>query len=66
MMEYASKGNYPFLNVLIHHTDSQREFAYDRDSKIGQLDKALDKALEEDWIVVDMAGDWSEIFADEK
>ncbi len=66
MMEYASKGTYPYLNVLVHHTDSEREFAYDRDSHVGRLDQAMQRALEEDWVIVDMASDWSEIFADEK
>jgi len=66
MMDYATKGTYPYLNLLVHHTDTEREFAYDRDSHIGHLEKALDRALEEDWIVVDMASDWSEIFANEK
>ncbi len=55
----------PRLGVLIHHDDADREFAYDRDSHIGQLDKALDEAPSRGWVVVGMAKDWSRVFADE-
>ncbi|MNF09607.1 hypothetical protein D3C80_2103110 [compost metagenome] len=47
---------------LVHHTDSQREWAYDRESKIGRLDKALDAAKQGNWTVVDMAGEWSRVY----
>jgi hypothetical protein len=48
--------------LLVHHDDDAREFAYDRRSKVGRLDKALDAAIAEKWIVVSMKNDWSRIF----
>ncbi|MGH7242316.1 MAG: HAD family hydrolase [Phycisphaerales bacterium] len=50
------------LGLIVHHTDAVREYAYDRDSKIGRLDKALDQAPERGWIVVDMKNDWNRVF----
>jgi hypothetical protein len=48
----------------VHHTDGEREWAYDRDSKIGKLDRALDEATAKDWTIVDMKNDWKQIFID--
>lgn len=53
----------PRFGLLVHHTDADREFAYDRESHIGQLDEALDEAGERDWTVVDMQADWSRIYS---
>jgi hypothetical protein len=47
---------------LVHHTDAVREYAYDRDSTVGKLDKALDEATAKGWTVVDMKNDWKTIF----
>jgi hypothetical protein len=47
---------------LVHHTDAEREYAYDRDSSVGKLDKALDEAESRGWTVVDMKNDWKTIF----
>jgi hypothetical protein len=47
---------------LVHHTDAEREWAYDRQSHIGTLDKALDEALVKGWTVVNMKQDWKTIF----
>jgi phosphoglycolate phosphatase-like HAD superfamily hydrolase len=47
---------------LVHHTDAAREYAYDRDSHVGKLDKALDEATAKGWTVVDMKNDWKTIF----
>jgi hypothetical protein len=47
---------------LVHHTDAVREYAYDRDSPIGRLDKAWDEAVRRKWIVVDMKNDWKVIY----
>jgi hypothetical protein len=44
--------------LLVHHTDAQREYAYDRESHIGKLNKALDAAQQDGWTVVDMQNDW--------
>ena len=48
---------------LVHHTDAEREYAYDRQSKIGKLDKALDEAVAKGWTIADMKRDWKKIFA---
>jgi hypothetical protein len=47
---------------LVHHTDAEREYAYDRTSHVGKLDKALDEATAKKWTVVDMKRDWRRIF----
>ena len=47
---------------IVHHTDADREWAYDRKSSVGKLDKALDEAKANRWIVVDMKGDWKKVF----
>ena len=54
------------LRGLVHHTDAEREYAYDRQSKVGKLDKALDEAAAKGWMVVDMKTDWRSIFPLEK
>lgn len=54
----------PRFGLIVHHTDTDREWAYDRDSHIGQLDKALDEASTRGWTVVDMKKDWSQIYPD--
>ncbi len=50
------------LGVIVHHTDAEREWAYDRDSHIGKLDKALDLAPEMGWVLIDMKEDWATIW----
>lgn len=52
----------PRMGLIIHHTDAQREYAYDRDSHIGKLDKALSEAEQRGWTVVDMRKDWNKVF----
>jgi hypothetical protein len=52
----------PHFGLLVHHTDGVREWAYDRESKVGKLDKALDAALAEGWTVMSMKDDWNKIF----
>ncbi len=47
---------------LVHHTDAVREWAYDRNSPVGKLDKALDEAVRRGWMVVDMKNDWKKVF----
>jgi hypothetical protein len=48
--------------LIVHHTDAEREWAYDRQSSVGKLDKALDAAPAAGWTVVDMKNDWNKIF----
>lgn len=63
MLRFATSQNpYPSLGVYIHHTDAEREYAYDRNSSIGRLDKGLDRAGELGWLMVDMQKDWSVIW----
>jgi len=64
MLEYTASGSGARFMGLVHHTDGVREWAYDRDSKIGKLDKALDEATAKGWTVVDMKNDWKQIFLD--
>jgi hypothetical protein len=47
---------------LVHHTDAAREWAYDRESPVGRLDKALEEAGKEGWTVVDMAREWRVVY----
>jgi hypothetical protein len=64
-MDDRGKGGARFA-LLIHHTDSTREWAYDRDPSIGQLDKALDEANAKGWTAVDMKNDWRCVFRSSK
>jgi hypothetical protein len=66
MMQYTSTGTGPRFGVIIHHTDSIREVAYDRDSPIGKLNKGLDDATKYNWLIVDMKKDWEKIYSFEK
>jgi len=53
---------WPRLGLIVHHTDAEREFAYDRNSHVGQLDKALDEAPLRGWLLIDMKNDWNQIY----
>ncbi|MBP7240936.1 HAD family hydrolase [Amaricoccus sp.] len=64
MLQWGTAGDGARMGIIVHHTDAAREWAYDRDSHIGRLDKALDLAPAEGWIVVDMARDWGAIWPD--
>lgn len=59
-----SETKQPSIQLLVHHTDSVREWAYDRESKIGKLDLALDSAEVRGWRLIDMTEDWLEVFPD--
>ena len=62
MLQYTTTGEGPRLGLLLHHDDAEREWAYDRDSHIGRLDKALAEAAQRGWTVVSMKNDWGTIF----
>jgi len=62
MMQYSDSHSYPNFQLYLHHTDSIREWAYDRQSHIGKLDKGLDEAEEKGWTVIDMKRDWKLIY----
>jgi phosphoglycolate phosphatase-like HAD superfamily hydrolase len=62
MLQWTAAGDGPRLMGLVHHTDVEREWAYDRDAVIGGLDEALDEAYARDWVVVSMKRDWRAVF----
>ena len=62
MLQWTTAGDGRRLGVIIRHTDAEREWAYDRESHIGRLDKALDEAAERGWVVVDMKEDWGRVY----
>jgi len=62
MMRWAASSKYKSYMLYVHHTDSIREWAYDRNSHIGRFDKGLDEAIEKGWTIVDMKNDWKVIY----
>jgi phosphoserine phosphatase len=62
MMRWVTAAKESQLALLVHHTDGEREYAYDRQSSFGRLDKALDEAERRNWLVVDMKDDWKKVF----
>jgi hypothetical protein len=66
MLQWTAAGKGARLMLIVHHTDAEREWAYDRQSSVGRLDKALDEAKAKDWTVVDMKRDWKVIYPFEK
>jgi hypothetical protein len=64
MVQYTLAGKGRRMGLFVHHTDADREYAYDRKSHVGTLDKALDQAAAEGWIIVDMKTDWKSVFPD--
>jgi len=66
MLHYATAGAGVRFGLLVHHTDAAREFAYDKDSPVGRLDKGLQQAQINGWTVVDMKRDWKTVFVGEK
>jgi phosphoglycolate phosphatase-like HAD superfamily hydrolase len=65
MLEWATAGDGPRLGLIVHHTDAEREFAYDRDSHVGRLNRGLDEADARGWLLVDMARDWARVWPGE-
>ena len=63
MLEWTAAGSGERFMGIVHHTDAAREWAYDRESHVGRLDKALDEARAKGWAVVDMKTDWKRVFA---
>jgi len=66
MLQWTTAGDGLRFGFLVHHTDAEREWAYDRDSHIGRLDKALNEARQQGWTVVDMQNDWKVIYPFQK
>jgi hypothetical protein len=66
MLQWTAAGQGARLMLLVHHTDAKREYAYDRQAHFGRLNKALDDARQQGWVVVDMQKDWQRIFPFDK
>jgi hypothetical protein len=62
MLQYTMAGSGARFALIVHHTDAEREWAYDRNSPFGRLDKALDEAQAKGWTIVDMKKDWKTVF----
>jgi phosphoserine phosphatase len=62
MIEWTTAGDGARLGAFVHHTDAEREWAYDRGSRIGKLEKGLDSAAARGWVLIDMKQDWRVIF----
>jgi phosphoserine phosphatase len=62
MLQWTAAGDGARLLLLVHHTDAEREWAYDRDSVVGKLDAALDEARTRGWLVADMKRDWKVVY----
>jgi hypothetical protein len=66
MLQWTTSAAGPRFALIVHHTDAQREWAYDRNSHIGKLDKALDEGKAKGWTLVDMKKDWKRIYPFDK
>jgi hypothetical protein len=62
MLEWTTAGPGRRLGLIVHHDDESREYAYDRDSHVGRLDKAMDAAAGNGWVLVSMKRDWNRVF----
>lgn len=66
MMQYTSTGSGPRFGLYVHHTDSIREYFYDREPGLARLNKGLDDATKYGWLIVDMKTDWKKIYPFDK
>ena len=66
MLQWTAAGPGARFMGIVHHTDADREWAYDRTSHIGKLDKALDEGLAKGWTIADMKRDWKVVFSFQK
>jgi 2'-5' RNA ligase/phosphoserine phosphatase len=66
MLEWTTAGKGPRFGLFVHHTDAEREYAYDRKAGLGRLDRGLDEAPKRGWTVVSMKDDWKTIFPFQK
>jgi hypothetical protein len=62
MLEYTMAGDGARFAMLLHHTDAEREFAYDREGHVGVLNRGLDEGPDRGWVIVDMATDWAAVW----
>jgi phosphoglycolate phosphatase-like HAD superfamily hydrolase len=63
MLQWTTLASGPRFGLIVHHTDAEREWSYDRQSAVGKLDKALDEAPRRGWTVVDMKQDWKVVYS---
>ena len=63
MLEYGTSTKQPSLGIIVHHDDEVREYAYDRASHVGKLDRALSEASAKQWLVVSMKADFADVYA---
>ncbi len=64
MLEYTTSGPGPRLGLIVHHDDGEREYAYDRKSSVGRLERGLDEAAQRGWVVVSVKSDWRTVYSD--
>ncbi|WP_020469481.1 HAD family hydrolase [Zavarzinella formosa] len=62
MLEWTAAGSGPRFGMIVHHTDAEREYAYDRKSHFGRLERGLDEAAKRGWLLADMKNDWKVVF----
>ena len=62
MLQWTASNDHKSFMIYLHHTDAEREWAYDRDSPVGKLDKGLDQAKKDGWTVIDMKKDWKVVY----
>jgi hypothetical protein len=62
MLEWCNSNKHKHLSAFIHHTDGKREWAYDKESRIGTLNRGLDEATKNGWMIIDMKKEWKEIY----
>ena len=65
-MEYTTTGKGARFGLFVHHTDAEREYAYDRKSPLARLDKGLDEAPKRGWVVTSMKDDWKRVLPADK
>jgi hypothetical protein len=65
MLQWTAAGEGPRFMAIVHHTDAEREWAYDSESSIGRLDKALEEGMRRGWTIVDMKNDWLAVYPPE-
>ncbi len=66
MLQWTDSNTLPSFQLYIHHTDADREWAYDKDSSVGRLDKGLEEAAAKGWTVVSMKEDWKVVYPFQK
>jgi hypothetical protein len=58
MLQWTTAGSGARLGLIVHHTDAEREWAYDKGSHVGKLERGLTEAAQRGWVVLDMKRDW--------